>query len=137
MSPVCDSGGNRAREGERGSAPVEFVLVGLVLTLVTLGVVQVGVVVYVRNVVHDAAVDGAYHGALADRTPEDGAARAERIIATALGGAPDARARGELVRGEDGERVRVTVVAALPVLGMLGLPAALEVTAHAPRERFD
>ena len=46
---------------DRGSSPVEFVLVGALLTLLTLGVLQLGLAVYVRNVVHDAAVEGALH----------------------------------------------------------------------------
>ena len=51
----------RSREpDDRGSAPVEFVLVGTMLTFLTLGVLQFGFAVYVRNVVHDAAVDCAY-----------------------------------------------------------------------------
>ena len=58
-----------------GSSPVEFVLVGMMLTLLTLGVLQLGLSVYVRNVVHDAAVEGAFHAALADASLEDGARR--------------------------------------------------------------
>ena len=37
-----------------GSAPVEFVLVGLLLTVLTLGVLQLALAVYVRNVVQGA-----------------------------------------------------------------------------------
>ncbi len=70
---------------DRGSSPVEFVLVGTLLTVLTLGVLQLGLAVYVRNVVHDAAVEGAYHAALADTSLEDGAARTRAIIARTVG----------------------------------------------------
>ena len=58
---------------ERGSGPAEFVMVGAVLTVLTLAVLQLGLAVYVRNVIHDAAAEGAHHAALADVTPAAGA----------------------------------------------------------------
>ncbi|HET8926556.1 MAG TPA: TadE/TadG family type IV pilus assembly protein, partial [Microbacterium sp.] len=56
----------RLASDDAGSSPVEFVLVGALLTVLTLAVLQLGLAVYVRNVVHDAAVEGAFHAALAD-----------------------------------------------------------------------
>ena len=112
-------------------------LVGLLLTVLTLGVLQLAFAVYVRNVVHDAAVEGAYHGALADTEPADGAARTARLIDTAVGGALDAEVSAAAVEGGAGPEVQVTVVATLPLVGLLGVPAGMEVTAHAPRESFD
>ncbi len=43
---------------DRGSSAVEFLLVGTLLTALTLAVLQLALAVYVRNVVHDAAVEG-------------------------------------------------------------------------------
>ena len=122
---------------ETGSAPVEFVLVGLLLTVLTLGVLQLALAVYVRNVVHDAAVEGAYHGALADTEPADGAARTTRLISAAVGGALDAEVSAVATDGAAGPEVQVTVVATFPLVGLLGIPSGMEVTAHAPRESFD
>lgn len=122
---------------ETGSAPVEFVLVGLLLTVLTLGVLQLALAVYVRNVVHDAAVEGAYHGALADTEPADGAARTTRLISAAVGGALDAQVSAVATDGAAGPEVQVTVVATFPLVGLLGIPSGMEVTAHAPRESFD
>ena len=130
-------GGGFGEGDDTGSAPVEFVLVGLLLTVLTLGVLQLAFAVYVRNVVHDAAVEGAYHGALADTEPADGAARTARLIDTAVGGALDAEVSAAAVEGGAGPEVQVTVVATLPLVGLLGVPAGMEVTAHAPRESFD
>lgn len=125
------------RDDEAGSSPVEFVLVGTLLTLLMLAVLQLGVAVYVRNVVHDAAVEGAYHGALADAVPADGAVRTRTLIDAAVGGALDARVTASEADGAGGAQVEVRVVATLPLVGLLGIPAGLEVTAHAPRESFD
>jgi Flp pilus assembly protein TadG len=122
---------------DRGSSPVEFVLVGVLLTLLTLAVLQFGLVVYVRNVVHDAAVEGAYRGALADQTPRDGVARARELITRAVGAgyARDVTATEVLVGGAP--VVRVTVHTPLPLVGLVGAPRALEVSADAPAENFD
>lgn len=122
---------------ERGSAPVEFVLVGTLLTLLTLGVLQFGFAIYVRNVVHDAAVEGAYHAALADTSAAEGADRTRLVIERAVGGGYGA----DVTVAEDASlgspAVRVTVTATLPLAGLLGVPRGLEVQAHAPLQSFD
>lgn len=115
---------------------MEFVLVGTLLTVLTLAVVQLGLAVYVRNVVHDAAVEGAYHGALADTSLADGAARTERLIHAAVNGL-DASVSARDTTALGVPAIEVTVVATLPLIGLLGLPAGMEVSAHAPRESFD
>lgn len=125
------------RDDDEGSSAVEFVLVGTLLTLLTLAVMQFALAVYIRNVVHDAAVEGAYHGALADRSSADGALRTEALITHAVGGALDATVTATATDGARGPEVIVTVVATLPLMGLLGVPAGMEVTARAPRESFD
>lgn len=122
---------------DRGSSPVEFVLVGTLLTVLTLGVLQFGLAVYVRNVVHDAAVEGAYHAALADTSPADGERRTRDIVSRTVGAeyASDVRVRELAASG--GAVVEVTVRTTLPLVGFLGLPRSLEVTARAPAESFD
>lgn len=52
--------------GDRGSAPVEFVLVGALLTLLTVSVLQFALALHVRSTLIDAAAEGARHAALAD-----------------------------------------------------------------------
>ena len=124
-------------DDDRGSAPVEFVLVGTLLTALTFGVVQLGLGVYVRNVVHDAAVEGAYHAALADVTLAEGAERTRTVITRAVG---DAYAQDVLIAEDERDghpTVRVTVVAPMPVLGLVGVPGVWEVEGHAPAERLD
>ena len=122
---------------DTGSTPVEFVLVGTLLTLLTLGVLQLGFAIYVRNVVHDAAVEGAYHAALADTTLGEGARRTSEILSRTAGAgyATDVVARETEALGHPA--VAVTVRATLPLVGLLGAPRMLEVTAHAPLESLD
>ncbi len=126
-----------ALSGEEGSSPVEFVLVGALLTVLTAGVLQFGFAVYVRNVVHDAAVEGAYHAALADTSLAEGADRTREIVARSVG----AEYAAEVTVGETAElghpSVEVRVRAVLPLLGLLGPSRTLEVTARAPIESFD
>lgn len=124
----------RLADDERGSAVVEFVLVGALLTVLTLAVLQLGFAIYVRNVVHDAAVEGAYHAALADTPVQAGAARAGEIIARAVGEDYVQEVSAGAVTVAGVESVSVTVRATLPLAGLLGVPRGLEVTAHAPRE---
>jgi Flp pilus assembly protein TadG len=127
----------RALDDEAGSSPVEFVLVGGLLTVLTLAVLQLALAVYVRNVVHDAAVEGAFHAGLADTTLEEGAERARQIVGRAVSDAyaSDITATENVDLGYP--TVRVTVRTTLPLLGLLGAPRALEVSADAPVESLD
>jgi hypothetical protein len=119
---------------DAGSAPAEFVMVAALLTVLTLGVLQLGVALLVRNTVLDAAAEGARFGALADNTPADGAIRARELISTAIGSdyARDVRVATGQWRGHPA--VTVTVRTTLPVLGLLGIGGGLEVAGHAARE---
>lgn len=70
----------------RGSAPVEFVMVGSLVTLLFLAVLQLGVDFYVRNVLAACVADGARYGANADiRSPTVGAEWANREVSRTLG----------------------------------------------------
>jgi len=138
---ACAAALQRWREAslrdEVGSSPVEFVLVGSLLTVLTLAVLQLGLVVYVRNVVHDAAVEGAYRAALADTTLADGAERTREIVTRTVGAA-----YAEDISVREGDEfgtpsISVTVRTPLPLAGLLGVPHTMEVTAHAPAESFD
>ncbi|KJL23763.1 TadE-like protein [Microbacterium oxydans] len=121
---------------DRGSAPVEFVLVGTLLTALTLAVLQLAFAVYVRNVVHDAAVEGAYHAALADTTPEEGADVTREVISRAVGSEYADDIRIGVSGAAPYETVDVRVRTTFPLLGLIGLPLAMEVEAHAPAETF-
>ncbi len=110
---------------------------GTLLTALTLAVVQLGVAFYVRNVVHDAAVEGAYHAALADTTLADGGRRAAAIITRTVGAdyAQDIEVSRTSALGHPAVEVRIRTV--LPLVGLLGASQAMEVRGRAPLESFD
>jgi hypothetical protein len=116
---------------ERGSAVVDFVLVGGLLTMFFLAIIQLTLVLHIRNTLIDAAASGARYGTLADRTSEDARARTAQLIGVALN--PDFA--GDVTTSEStyqGIRtLEVTVRAPLPVIGLIGPRALLEVTGHA------
>ena len=128
-------GQNRGRSTERGSASVDFVLVGGVLTLIFVSIMQLTLVLHVRNTLIDAAGSGARYGTLADRGAADARERTVALISAALTGdyAQDVHVE-EVVRS--GVRtLRVTVRAPLPALGLVGPRGALEVHGHAALPR--
>src|SRR6478735_1492587 len=107
---------------DTGSTPVEFVLVGTLLTILTLGVLQLGLAIYVRNVVHDAAVEGAYHAALADTPLADGARRTAEIVTRTVGSAYASDVAVEATDELGHPSVQVTVRCPFPLIGLLGMP---------------
>jgi hypothetical protein len=123
------------RKGDEGSAIVDFVLVGTLATVLFVALVQLAVVLHVRNTLIDCAADGARYGALADRGPADGAARARALIGQDLSAryAEHVDAGYESVDGLDTVVVRVR--APLPVLGLVGAGRVLTVSGHALAER--
>ena len=122
---------------DRGSAPVEFVLVGMLLTFLALAVLQLALSLHVRNTVLDAAAEGARFGALADNEPRHAVARTAELIATAVGPdfADDIEARTTSWMGASA--VVVTVRTTLPLVGLLGPDRALEVEGHAASEALE
>lgn len=122
------------RGDDAGAAIVDFALVGALLTIVFVAVVQLAVVLHVRNTLVDCASEGARYGALSDRSPADGAERTRQLIESAL--AP--RYAGDVSAGTAevaGLRtVEVTVRAPLPVIGLLGTGRVLVVSGHGAQE---
>ncbi|MGN6578064.1 MAG: TadE/TadG family type IV pilus assembly protein [Nocardioides sp.] len=119
---------------ERGAAVVDFVLVLVVLVPLFLGILQVALVLHVRNTLTAAASEGARYAAAADRPLEAGAVRTRQQIAGALAErfAQDVVAVPATVRGAPGVEVRV--VAEVPPLGLWGPAVRLVATGHAVEE---
>lgn len=124
----------RRLDDDRGSAPVEFVLVGALLTAVILAVLQLALALHVRTTLIDAAAEGARQAALADSSLPEGIAHTRQLITTAVGERYAADVEAGL--GTFGEHpvVIVTVRAPLPVAGLFGPDRALEVTGRAALE---
>lgn len=124
----------RGRGDDRGSAVVEFTLVGVLLTVLFLALLQLGLALHVRNTLAASAAEGARVAANADRTPADGEATTRRLIRDSLA---DSFADGvtsgfETVDGVP--TVFVQVDATLPMVGLLGPPRGIRVRGHALEE---
>ena len=133
--PCSRRGRPRVRGGgESGAAVVDFVLVGVVVTVLFLAVFQLGLALHVRNTLVSCASEGARFGARADVDPGVGAERARELISQSL--SPRfARDVSVSVGQADGVAVVVVrVIAPLPVLGPLGPDAGLDVVGRAFEE---
>ena len=124
-----------AADRDRGSAVVDFALVGSLVTLLFVAVVQVALVVHVRTTLIDCAAEGARWGARAGRTPDDGAARARDLVASELSRSYATRL-GDGVRARRLDRagvavVEVTIRAPIPLVALLGPFGGLTVSGHA------
>lgn len=116
---------------DRGSAVVEFTLVGVLLTALFLGLLQLGLALHIRNTLAASATEGARYAANADRSPEEGAEATRRLIRASLDDsfADEVTAGFEVVNGVD--TVYVEVHAPLPVIGVWGPGRSIVVRGHA------
>jgi Flp pilus assembly protein TadG len=114
---------------------VDFVLVLVVLVPLFLGLLQLALVLHVRNTLTAAASEGARYAATADQPVGAGAERTREQIAGALAArfARGVSARSASVRGAPG--VEVDVVAQVPALGLWGPAVTLRVAGHAVEEQ--
>ena len=122
---------------ERGSAVAEFVMVVSLLVFLTLAVLQFALALHVRNTVLDAAAEGARYAALADSGLAEGEARTRELITVALG---EPYARNVVARYTESTgslSAEVSVVAPLPLLGLLGFDSGLQVAGHALVETLE
>ncbi len=121
-------------DADRGAAVVEFTLVSVMLVALFLAVLQLGIVIHVRNTLVACAAEGARHAANADLGLTDGRARTEALIADSLSASLAVEVRATSVVVDRVTLVEVTVTTTLPLVGMLGLDRALTVTGHAVEE---
>ena len=126
-----DAGRRPLPERERGSAVVDFVLVGGLLTMFFLAIIQLALVLHVRNTLIDAAASGARYGTLADRSAATrGSARANSSAPRSMPTSP--RTFRHAKSTFQGLRtLEVTVRAPMPVIGLIGPRGLLEVSGHA------
>ena len=119
---------------EAGSAVVDFVLVLLVLVPLVLGILQVALVLHVRNTLTSAASEGARYAATVDRPLEAGVARTRSQIGAAVAGRFARDVTASAVSLDGVAAVRVEVAAEVPPLGLWGPPVRLVVDGHAVQE---
>lgn len=122
------------RRDDSGSAVAEFVMVGALLTVMTLSVIQLGLALHIRNTVLDAASEGARFASLADSSLNEGVDRSRDLITTAIGPAYAADVTATYGRYLGQPSTIVTVRTPLPLIGLFGFDGGLEVTGHAAVE---
>lgn len=108
-------------------------MVVLLLLLLVTAVIQLALALHVRNTVIDAAAEGARYAALYGATPGEGVERTKALIRGALSDSFAADVTASSVNQVTEVRVRAT----LPLIGLFGFPAALDVSGHATEERVD
>lgn len=119
------------RRGDGGAAPVEFVLVGTLVTALFLGLVELGLVLYVRNMATAEASEGARYAAsfgvgCSSAIPHI-TERLQRVVPAAIRNVScDPPAEGD-------DRVAVAVRVAVPGVGWLP-GAEMVVVGHALNE---
>jgi Flp pilus assembly protein TadG len=120
--------------GERGTAVVEFTLVSVVLVGLFLAILQLGLVLHVRNTLVACAAEGARHAANADRELADGEARTSALIAESLTPRFGDGIASRYVTAGEVQLVEIEVTTTLPLFGLLGVDRGLRVTGHAVEE---
>jgi len=110
---------------------VDFALIGWLLTVIFVAILQLTLVLHVRNTLIDAASSGARYGALADRDPQDAATRTEELIRGSLSEtySSDVTVGQSTLGGV--VTLEVVVCAPLPVIGLVGPGGVMEVRGHA------
>ena len=125
------------RRRDEGSAVVDVVLVSLLVLALFLLVVQVGLVLHVRNVLVASAAEGARYASAADRTPDEGVARTRQAVAEAVGRrVADRMTYTATAVVRDGlPVVEVTVSGPMPVVLLPVAAGSLTVHGHALQEQ--
>lgn len=98
---------DRPCRDERGAAPLEATFAIVLLMFLALGVIQVGFVLYARNVVAASAHEGARAAIERGTSRDDAAAIAQDVVKRAAGGLVDGL---EVVVGADERGDELTVV---------------------------
>lgn len=119
---------------DEGSAVVEFVFVGILLTALTLGVLQLGLALHVRNTLQDAASEGARWASLVGSSRQEGLNRTRELITAAVGARYAADVSVSSSQWQGAPAVVMTVTAPIPMIGLWGPDASMEVSGHAAQE---
>lgn len=118
-------------DDDQGSVVAEWAMVaglGAVLFALTL---QLVFALHVRNVLIDAASQGARYGTLADRGPDDAVTRTSELISDSVGARYAGRVSAQPADVDGIATLEVQVVAPLPLVGPFGPAGVLEVSGHA------
>lgn len=124
----------RCRRSESGAAVVDFVMVLVLLLPIVLGVLQVALVMHVRNTLALAASEGARRAAVAGASPAEGVALARSQWQGAVSDDFVSGVRVEPVVVSGASGYRMVIAARVPALGLGGPAVEFTVSGSAVRE---
>ncbi|MEH3078677.1 MAG: TadE/TadG family type IV pilus assembly protein [Quadrisphaera sp.] len=110
----------RGAPGDAGAAVAESVMVMALVSVLFAGLLQLGLALHLRGTLVDCVGEGARFGALADRTPADGAERARELVRTSLPASYADDVTAVRVRSGGLDVVEVTATVPLPLVGWFG-----------------
>lgn len=116
---------------ERGAAVPEFVLVLGILIPLVLGIIQVGLVMHVRNTMTAAASDGAHAGAPLGAGVDEAEQRAQHVMSSTLSDRFTSSIRATQSRHGGVAVVEVRIESEVPALGLFGPAIHLEARGRA------
>ena len=117
---------------ERGSAIAEFVMVSALVLVLGIGVLQLALLLHVRNTLVSCASEGARLGARLGAAPDEGVGRTRDLIGRSLNPSYAQSVTQTTQTTSAGVRVvDVSVTAPLPVFGLLGPSGTLTVQGRA------
>jgi TadE-like protein len=123
--------GVRARRGEDGAAIVDFVLVLIILLPLFLGILQLALVLHVRNTMASAAAEGARYAATWQSTPQDGIDKAREQIEGVVSASFASEPVIEVVDVHGAPAYRMTIDVTVPTLGLGGPEVSFQVSGNA------
>jgi len=120
---------------ERGSAVAELVMITTLLVLIAMTLVQLALVLHVRNTLIDAASNGAHYGALANRSAADAEGRTRTLITESLHGGFASDIAVSTTNIGENQLVNVSVNTRVPLIGLL--PNGWELHVEGEAVRYD
>jgi Flp pilus assembly protein TadG len=124
-------GALRRRRSERGSAIVDFVMILVVLLPLFAALLQLSLVLHVRNTLSSAAAEGARRAAVVGATPEDGTRKAAEQIVGTLNEKYAQEIHIERTTVGGAPAYEVIITGSVPALGLGGPAIEIEVSGNA------
>lgn len=116
---------------DRGDASSEFVMVSALVLLLFMLVLQFSFALFARNILQDAASQGARYGALLDRSAADGVQRAEELVHSVLPDSYQVTVSSQETQWQGARALEVTILAPVPLVGPWGGSSHWEIKGHA------
>ena len=119
---------------ERGSAVIDFVLVGVPLVLMAVTLLSISISNYAVAVMRDIAIESARYAALADQSTAEGCKKATELIKSAF--TLNLATQVFCAAGADlaGEQIGVKLKMPFPIIGLIASNLFIEVQSSAPIE---